>query len=664
MGFDARAVVGASESLTEALSRVERAVERRSPRALEAAESLWRALLEVHEDWSPDVARGVVGELLALGRRARALEHGETASRLLLACTLLAVAGDPSALAFDLDPTSARARLMAHPARAAALEAMTVETAYLTELAAEAEPPHDRDADEDAAEEEEDDDMGGACALRSRSELAETARRLCALLPRESVPEPLRSRLDGGERAWSRACALLWTDSVDVEGAEAALSDESAPPLVRAAAALRVAAEGAGAGRARERAAVDVLVGLVEPSHDSWSDPWAPEGLFHDQRDPLAIALISPASRRHFAERRPERALRITRALTAALDVFPDARGQRAALAARLAVFACGMRAPPWPLSRDVHVVFPPVEDLAPIEREVLAAVARKVSVLEWQNFDVFHALGEVGFPNTHHGLRRYLGIDPPGVMDKPITLSVDGESRALPVGIAVRRMLFTSTVAVATLARAIADALTPAEIALLVCDGVAEHDGLFAVVGRDDRARAAKLLDLRMQAIEARGAEAMVAALIERADRMLDGEVPHSSTTFLLVLLTRVLGERGDVVPDRFDLMIARTIDGFGSSPTQAREILSRLPQARRDAIILHVARQQPFGDRHDFSDLLSEAARADPVPHRQKRMPKLAAEIAKLGEAFMSAVSAVAPKPDPADPDPDSDRDPDVAS
>jgi len=390
-------------------------------------------------------------------------------------------------------------------------------------------------------------------------------------------------------------------------------------------------------------------------------------GLFHDQRDRLAIALISPASRRHFAERRPpsraaarepaERALRISRALVAALDAFPDACGQRAALAARLVVFACGLRAPPWPLSHDVHVAYPLVEDLAPIERDALVAVARKVSVLEWQNFDVFHALGEVGLPNTHHGLRRYLGIDPPGVMDRPITLSVDGESRQLPVGIAVRRLLYTSTTAVSTLARALADALTPAEIALVVCDGLAEHDGLFALVGQSDDARAAKLLDLRMQTLEARGVEAMVPALLERADRMLDGEFPHTSTaSFQLVLLTRLLERRGHVVPERFDALIARTIDGFGSNPAQAREILSRLPEGRRDAIILHVARQQPFGDRHDFSDLLSEAARGAPLPHRRRRMPKVAAEIAKLGEAFLSAVSAVAPKTDPTDPDADS--------
>jgi len=294
------------------------------------------------------------------------------------------------------------------------------------------------------------------------------------------------------------------------------------------------------------------------------------------------------------------------------LDALPDHQSQRAALAGNVVHFAFAGRVSSWPCASDDSTLVPLLEELTPRERTLLEHVARSVSILEW-DYDVHHALFDVGLPASFSGLRRYLQIDPAGPMDTLITVPMGGEPRTLPLGLAAQRML-VGMVDQADLARAMTEAFAPRELAVLACEAFSGFDARLHCTGPEkDEAKITYILDeLRLSAIAGSDPSVMFPALCERADRLLDGLAAPGAASMTLRAMARLLEPRRELLPDRFDGLVAGLLQTFPPDPQTARALLlGVVPQDRRDRIILRDRQRTAFGPPHDYSDLLSEEMR-----------------------------------------------------
>lgn len=592
-----------------------------------AALDLGAALVGVIGSASSEDAVHALVKLASMAARVQQLE----AARCLLFHVLALAVGDPHDWLFE--PGGAAA-FRCDASRLAAFGALESEIAILLELAMEPAAPEPADAEE------------GVCGIPPRPGLASTARLLCSFTTantRAALGPDLRSRIEDEQRVWARGCALLWSDGALERAADLVARDPAEAPLVRAAAIVRAAVDDIARGDAPRAELLALLGELVVPDHRSWTDPWAPVALFAELSDRLQIALLSPAARVRFGALRPARVLDITRALVAALDVLPDQWMQRAALASSVLYFAMGARVAPWPQERIMDLVVPTPEEVSPLEREILEAVARKVSPLEW-DFDVHHTLFELGLPASCGGLRRWLGLDPPGPMNTPVDVLVDGAVQTLPLDLAAQRML-VGLVDASDLAAAMARAFSPQALVHVTCEAFIGFDARHHCTGpvRDEAELRAIFDDLRFAALEARGRDVVVPVILERLDRGLDDHtLGVDSRLFVFRALARLL-EAGATIPERFDVLIATLPHAYYVDPKSVREVLARLTQERNDRIFRKTDETPTFmGPREDYSDLASEEMR-ERVERRAKRP---SSNLHKLGETIFGALESIIPK------------------
>ena len=331
----------------------------------------------------------------------------------------------------------------------------------------------------------------------------------------------------------------------------------------------------------------------------------------------------------------PARVLLITRALLAALEVFPDQCKQRAALAGNLVGFAFGGRAAPWPEEPPGDIIVPTPEELSPFEREILDAVARKVSPLEW-NYDVHHNLFELGLPATYAGVRRWLGLDPPGPMNRPVEVHDEGRARTLPLDLAAQRML-VGRVDASELSLAMASAFSPGELLYATCEAFVGFDARHHCTGPiQDAAAVAAILDsLRFAALEARGRDVMVPVILERLDRVLD-DFPSDLRAGSLLLFLRALSRMLDpetMVPERFDGLVATLPHSYDVDPRSVREVLAHLTEERRDRLLRSAEwKRGHLGANEDYMDLVSEEMRPRLTQIAKRPLTKLGQELFEL--------------------------------
>lgn len=173
-----------------------------------------------------------------------------------------------------------------------------------------------------------------------------------------------------------------------------------------------------------------------------------------------------------------------------------------------------------------------------------------------------------------------------------------------------------------AEIVRAMVEGLSADALAHLVCAGFSMFDARLHCTGPEvsEGDRYGLFVTLLVTAVEARGAGAMEPLLRARAERLLDlGWVSRSPMVVLMLALSRFAAARGEAPPERFDPLIKEVATGVEAHPPSTREILSRLPEARRDAILLEVARWGDGPGSHDYSDLLSERTRRETKGLRQ---------------------------------------------
>ncbi len=582
--------------------------------AVDAPQTLFTALGALRRTLAPLIGHAEPALLAALvpplvSLASAAQGHWPHHARMLLVDVLQITTGDPCEAMLDGAPGSLREKALGAEGRVPALQALASVSDTLIALAGE--PPLHSASETEACD-------------SALAHLARTATWLCLLLPPEVLPESLRAYLDEEARTWARACSLLFGGAIDAAAVEAAARHGAEPPLVRAAAALRLGADDVASGRAPRAETWSVLTSLVPTFHDSWADAWAPCGLFQDAVDSAALALLSPTSRVRFGASNPERVANLFTVLLVGLDAFPDIRRHRAAWAAGLVRFAFGARCSPWPgLSEQNDEPFiPQVEELSPVEREVLDAVATKVSVVQW-DYDVHHALGDVALPTSFVAMRRWLGLDPPGAINVLVSVHETGEPRVLPLGLAAQRFV-AGAIAASDLAQGIVKAFTPEALVHLVCQDLGVVDARLHSAGpkRTEAELAALLHGLKMMALERAEPDAVVHAILQTADRGLcDPWDTPATPSILWEALARLLGARGEVIPLRFDEAIAHIVTEYPSDPAPVRAVLLSLPQARRDAVLVRAIETPVFRGRNDFTDLLSEQMRQDPSV---QRLPK----------------------------------------
>ncbi len=565
-------------------------------------------------------------------RASAALAEEPYQARMLLVDALRLTLGDPCDVMLDADPRPLREQALDVPERAPAVHALATVAEQLIALAGE--PPAPAEFQPEVCE-------------SANAPVTRLAAWLCGLLPGDGLPERWRAHLDEEARTWARARSLLFGGAVDADAAEIA-RNVSEVPLARAAAALRLGADDIARGLLPRPETWSVMASLVPTFHDSWGQAWAPRGLFQDAADDAGLALLSPASRVRFGASSPELVANLVKVLLVGLDAFPDVRRQRAAWAAGLIRFAFGARSPRWPGTREEGggPIIPPALELAPLEREVLVAVATKVSILQWE-YDVHHALCAVALPATFEGTRRWLGLDPPGTMNVPVSINEAGQERVLPLALAVQRFV-AGTVAASDLAAGIAKGLTPEELAHFVTLELLLADARLHSTGpeRTEEELTELLRGLKMMAIERADPDAVAPALLKRADTWLKDtwDLP-AAPSVVWEALARLLGARGDFIPPRFDKVIAELATTYPSDPAPVRTILLSLPQARRDAIVVYTHERPAFRGRNDFNDLLSEEMRQDPIVQRprQQRAPNA------LTNAIESLLNVVHDETDP---------------
>lgn len=591
-------------------------------------------------------AADVVSALVELAAIAARAGEVDAARRALFYVLALAV-GDPYEWLLERGGTSP---FCPDPARAAAHRALESEISAVSALAHELVGPGDPSGPECEAEAEaeiETETETQVCALRPRTGLANAARLLCSFAgpeARAALAPELRERLANDERDWWRGRALLWTDEPLERAAELIARDAAEPPLVRAAAILRAVVDDLAREQAPRTEVLALLAEVVAPEHSAWGHQWAPPALFAELGDRFELALLSPSARVRYGESRPARVLFVTRALLAALDVFPDQHRQRAALAGNLVGFALGERAAPWPEERARDLIVPTVQELSPLEHEILDAVARKVSPLEW-DYDVHHHLFELGLPASNTGVRRWLTLDPPGPMSKAVDVRDQGQAQSLPLDLAVQRML-VGRVEASELARAMAAAFSPSELLYATCEAFYGWDARLHCTGpvQDDAGVAAILEGLGFAALEARGSDVMVPVILERLDRILDGfpsELRMGSLLMFLRALSRML-DAGARIPERFDGLVATLPHSYNVDPKSVREVLGHLPQQRLDRLLHHAEeRRGSMGANEDYSDLVSEEMRASLVKLAKRPPTKLD----ELGRTLLDLVQAVVP-------------------
>lgn len=573
-------------------------------------------------------------ELAGLSVKARMVDEGH---RLLLRVMAI-VFGDPLALVFDASresiPRSDRSN-------GGALQVLEESVDVLAPLA------NDDDASSDPA------DDGGACRLASSGNVARVARLLLRLVgadARRRLPDELRSRLEDEQKAWARSVALVWAEGPPVVDPQTLALDPGEPPLVRFAAIVRATSDAIARDVAPNPDVLAVVTAVTANRRKGWSVRWAPPGAFAELGDPQEIALLSPAARVHFGERSPGRVALVVRALRALLEAVPDVDRQRAALAGNLATFAFGLRAPRWLDDKDDEPIAPSPDEVSPAEREVLEAIARKVSSLEW-DYDVHHNLFHLRLPATHRGLQRWLGVAPPGPLNMLVKVTDSGVPRELQIQLAVQRML-VARVEMSELARAIASTFAPANLVYAMGEAFDVFDAHLHCSGpMTDRERDAMLLDLRVAALRARGADPVVPAILERFDRLHD--VSHNETTksvvlLLLLFLSRLLDE-GAFFAEDLDSFVASVATAFFLDEHHVREVLERVPQERRDRILVCAAQQVHVGNtRADFTDLATDAARAR-IREIVQRPPS---PLAELGKSLFDSIKAMLPDADALDP------------
>ncbi|NOU30509.1 MAG: hypothetical protein HOO96_21620 [Polyangiaceae bacterium] len=534
--------MGDSSAARAALEGVRLALEDATGKPIQAAGAAREAVLAMTGE--PGSAEAV-HTLVHLARRAQQAEHQPTARELMRMVRALAV-GDAHAWLQDRS-----APFQPDPAREEALRAVATHGAELVEV-------------------------GGPEAR---------------LLLAASSGEP--------DASWVRGRALLWSN--DACAAEAIARDTSEAPLVRAAAILRVARDAVARGESPPVAILALLREVVAERHDSWGTQWAPIGLFAELDEPEQVALLSPAARVDFDG---EVAIHLTQALVAALDVIPDQGSQRAALAGNLITFALGARVRARSASAG-DVLTPLPDELSSLEREVVQAVARKVSPLEW-NFDVHHSLFHAGLPGNCTRLRRWLGLDPAGLMERPVSVEVDGARQRIPLDLAAQRMR-VGRVEQADLARAMATAFGPADLVALTCEDPNELNALCEA------------------ALGAVPSAALVPVLLARLDSVLSmspWNVPREAQAALLLALARGL-EPGEPIPERFDPLLLQLPYEVGAATV--REVLARVGPERCERILRRATERVRVGRAsEDYDDLLSEEGRREIARIRARPMTK----------------------------------------
>lgn len=478
--------------------------------------------------------------------------------------------------------------------------------------------------------------QGVIAELRSDLETALAAPQVECSVDRASErrSELFRALVFGEGTAWSDLVAAsrqVWSDPAD---RAAILTDASRPPLLRAAAALGFAAAEVEQGRPLPATAVDTFRSLVDQNERTWAEQWAPVGLFVELGDRGSAGIVSPwtALTAMRTEAGTRRAVALDRVLFALVEAFPDARHQRAAMAANLLTFAVRERTPPF-----LHVkrtTPTPMAD-AMVARSLLLSVADAVSPQQW-NYDVHHALYELDLPKSWLTFRRWLGVEPPGSMELPLRVG----DEALTVGIACERVLATHTLAADALVRALVTTLGPRDVLRIVCDGLGGFDYWLDDDDGDpfgaDSQRARN--ELRLAILAALDPAEARPLLVERLEARLDNSQKIDSAVVVLAF-ARLERAAGRELPLRYDAIVSDHITSTLESERLQRALLAELPVDRRNALIVQ-SRRAAFVMGPDLTELLDDTGRAmlDDTP---KEAPH--GKLAKLADAMGSLMESV---------------------